>query len=147
MLRKTIWLPKCLVTSSTCEDLILFHLYLILNTEYFPMLNDINVKSSWHSLRRKYQLKQITRARKKKCCNHWKLYSEKNEVNISASKSDWIRSWLYVAGCPGQKAVCLVRQSWKMINLICKNISDRMELSQPAFTTYKQLSKCASTLS
>ena len=39
---------------------------------------------------------------------------------------------------PGQKAACLVGQSW--------TISDRMELSQPAFTIPCQLGKHASPL-
>ena len=58
MFGKTIWLPKCQVTSSRCEDLILLHFYL-------QMLNDINVKNSLDSLRCKYQLKQITKTREK----------------------------------------------------------------------------------
>ena len=41
--------------------------------------------------------------------------------------SGLVRSWLYEAGCPS-----LVEQPWNMINFICKNISDRMEQSQPA---------------
>ena len=37
MFGKIIWLPKCQVTSSRCEDLMLLHFSL-------QMLNDINVK-------------------------------------------------------------------------------------------------------
>ena len=50
---------------------------------YLQMLNDINVKNSWDSLRWKYQLKQIMRTRGKKCCNQWKLHSEKNKPKVS----------------------------------------------------------------
>ena len=50
---------------------------------YLQMLNDINVKNSWDSLRWKYQLKQIMRTRGKKCCNQWKLHSEKNRPKVS----------------------------------------------------------------
>ena len=39
MFGKTIWLPKCQVTSSRYEYLILLHFY-------FQMLDDINVKNS-----------------------------------------------------------------------------------------------------
>ena len=46
------------------------------------MLNDINVENSWESLRCKFQLKQITKS-KKKCRNQWKLQSEKNGLKIS----------------------------------------------------------------
>ena len=56
MFGKTIWLPKNQLTSSMWEDLILLHFY-------FQMLNDINTKNSWDSLRCKYQIKQITKIR------------------------------------------------------------------------------------
>ena len=58
MFRKTIWLPKGQVASSRCEDLMLLRFYL-------EMLNDINVKNSWESLRYKFQLKHITKSREK----------------------------------------------------------------------------------
>ena len=48
MFGKTIWLPKCQVTNSRCEDVILLHFYL-------QMLNDMNVKNSWESLGLKFQ--------------------------------------------------------------------------------------------
>ena len=53
MFGKTVWLSEFLVTGSSYQDLILLHFYL-------QMLNDINVKPSWNSLRCKYQLKQTT---------------------------------------------------------------------------------------
>ena len=49
-------------------------------------------------------------------------------------------------GCPGKKAACLVAQPLKVINFIFKNISDRMELSQPVATIPSQFDKCASPL-
>ena len=58
MFGKIIWLPKCQVTSSRCEDLILLRFYL-------QMLNNINVKKLWDSLKCKYCLKQITKTRVK----------------------------------------------------------------------------------
>ena len=70
------------------------------------MLNDINVKNSWGSARCKYQLKQITKTREKKCCNQWKLNSEKKDLqfqnpNLNILRKiafrnkqiDWIRSY------------------------------------------------------
>ena len=47
MFGKTIWLPKCQVTSSRYECLILLHFY-------FQMLNDINVKNSCEIFRLKF---------------------------------------------------------------------------------------------
>ena len=38
-----------------------------------------------------------------------------------------MRSWLYGASCPGKKAACFVEQPWKMINFICKEVSDSIE--------------------
>ena len=43
------------------------------------MLNDKNVKNSCS----KYQLKQMTKTREKKCCNQWKLHSEKSGLKSS----------------------------------------------------------------
>ena len=127
MFGKTIWLPKCQVTNSTWEDLILLHFYL-------HMLNDINVKNSWDSVRCKYQLKQIAKTRKKNVTTNENcilrkigLKFQNPSVNILCkiafcNKSGWIRSWLYGAGCPGKKTACLVREPWKIINFICKKI-------------------------
>ena len=39
------------------------------------------------------------------------------------------------------KAACLVWQSWKMINLICKKMSDRKEPTQPVFANTNQRGK------
>ena len=58
MFGENIWLPKCQMTSSRCEDLIVTHFYL-------QMLDGINVKNSWNSLRCKHQLKQIIKTREK----------------------------------------------------------------------------------
>ena len=55
MFGKTIWLSKCQVTSSS-EDLILLPFYL-------QMLNKINVKNSWESLKCRFQL--IIKSREK----------------------------------------------------------------------------------
>ena len=44
------------------------------------------------------------------------------------------------------EAALLVGRTWKIINFNCKEISDRLELSQPAFTIPSQLGKRASTL-
>ena len=49
-------------------------------------------------------------------------------------------------GWPGKKAVRLVGQPRKIMNLIRKKISDCTELSQAAFTIPHQLSKRTGTL-
>ena len=81
MFGKSIWLPKCQVASSRCEKLILLH---------FPlqMLNDINIKNSWDSLRGKYQLKQITKTRinyNKNVANNENCILRNNGLNFQNS--------------------------------------------------------------
>ena len=50
-----------------------------------------------------------------------------------------MRNCLYGAGCPSEK----VELPLEILNLICTKISDRMELSQPAFTIPSQLGQHA----
>ena len=57
------------------------------------MLNDINVKNLWDSLRWKYQLKQIAKTREKKSCNQWKLHSEKDGVKLSKPELQHFRQY------------------------------------------------------
>ena len=45
-----------------------------------------------------------------------------------------------------KKTACLMGKPRKMINVICKKISDWMEPSQPAFTIPSQLDRLASPL-
>ena len=80
MFGKTIWLPKCQVTSSRCEDVNPLHFYL-------QMLNDINVKISWESLRCKFQLNQITKTREKMSQPMKTVFWEKWGYNFKTSAS------------------------------------------------------------
>ena len=81
MFGKTIWLPKCHVTSSTCEELILLHFCL-------QLLNDINVKYPLESLRCKFQLKQIIKRRDKMLqpmkTTFWEKWAENFKTLASA---------------------------------------------------------------
>ena len=47
---------------------------------------------------------------------------------------------------PGKKAACLVGQPCKLLNFVCKKVSDLMERKQSAFTIPSQVGKCAGTL-
>ena len=112
ILGKTIWLPTCHVSSYRCEDLILLQFYL-------QMLNNINVKNSWSSLRYKYQLKQITKTREKMLQPMKTEFGEKWAYNFKTLASTfyaqkkafwnnqkrWIRSWLYWLGCLGKNSL------------------------------------------
>ena len=83
----------------------------------------------------------VTKTRRKKCCNKCKLHSQKTELQLhnssfsilfkiaSMNKCGRIRSWLYGAACPGKKAAYLVGWPWKMVNFICKEISDCVDQS------------------
>ena len=66
----------CQVTSSRCENLILLHSYL-------QILNVINPKNSWESLRCKYQTDTKEKWKLEKTREKWKLNSEKNGLKIS----------------------------------------------------------------
>ena len=85
MFGKTIWLPKCLVTSSRCENLILLHFYL-------QMLNDINVENSLDSLRCKYQPQQITKTREKNVSTNENCILRKMGLKFQNPSFNWMYS-------------------------------------------------------
>ena len=78
MFGKTNWFRKCQVSTSRCENLLPSHFLL-------QMPDDINIKIPRESLRWKFQVKQITKSRKKTFKSMSKLHTEKNGLKIPKS--------------------------------------------------------------
>ena len=85
------------------------------------MLNEMNVKNSWDSVRIKYQLKQIIKTREKNVATSENCILRKMGLKFQNpsfnilfkiafwnKKKRWIRSWLYGVGFPRKKVACLM---------------------------------------
>ena len=91
------------------------------------MLNDINVKNSWDSVRCKYHLKHITKTREKNVATNenWILrkmdlkFQNPNFVILRKlafwNKQKWLNKELitWSGKKAGKKAACLMGQPWK----------------------------------
>ena len=114
---------------------------LFVTTRHHRVKMQISIQTDNQNQRRKMLQPMKTASRKMSLKFQNPSFNILCKITLWKSKVGWIRSWLYGASCSGEKAACLVGQSWKMINLICRKMSDRKEPTQPVFANTNQRGK------
>ena len=111
------------------------------------MLNEMNVKNPWDSVRCKYQRKQRIKTREENVATNENCFLRKMGLKF---QNPSFNTLFKIAFWKKQKRLnkeliiwngvaCLMEQPCKMINSIWKKIFDRLEPIQPAFTMLGQL--------